>query len=259
MRVALLQMNINYAQPEKNYEQVAKLIEKALKKNPDTVVLPEMWNTSYALKDLAELADVQGNPNVIKIRDLAKKYGVNIVAGSIADKKSDKIYNTSYIFDRFGQEVAQYSKIHLFSLMNEDKYLSAGNKKITFELDGIKCGIIICYDLRFPELVRALALDGAKILFIPAQWPHPRLHPWRTLLQARAIENQFFVTAVNRVGQEGKTNFFGHSMVVDPWGQILQEGSEEEETIIIDIDITEVDRVRAYMTCLKDRIPDAYI
>lgn len=258
MRIALVQMNITHGQPKENYERVEKLIEKALKKDPDTIILPEMWNTSYALKDLAQIADREGKPHVGKIKELAKKYEVNIIAGSIADKRNDKIYNTSYILDRKGQEIAQYNKIHLFGLMNENRYLSAGNKRITFELDGIKCGLIICYDVRFPELARSLALERVKILFIPAQWPHPRLHPWRTLIQARAIENQFFVVAVNRVGQEGKAKFFGHSMVVDPQGKILQEGSEEEEIIFTDIDLGEVDKVRAYMTCFQDRMPEAY-
>lgn len=117
---------------------------------------------------------------------------------------------------------------------------------------------MICYDLRFPELARSLALDGAHIVFVPAEWPHPRLNHWRALLQARAIENQMFIVAVNRVGKGGNHTFCGHSMVVDPWGSILAEMKEEEASLTVDIDLEEVDRVRRKIPVFKDRIPDCY-
>jgi omega-amidase len=118
--------------------------------------------------------------------------------------------------------------------------------------------VMICYDIRFPELARTLALDGAKILFVPAEWPHPRLHHWRTLLMARAIENQMFVVSCNRVGTSGSTHFFGHSLIIDPWGEIIAEGAEHEEIITAALDLTEVDKVRGRIPVFEDRRPELY-
>ncbi|MBZ4653333.1 MAG: hydrolase [Peptococcaceae bacterium] len=259
MRIALIQMDIAYGDPAANLAHARSVVEKAIKDKPDVIILPEMWNTSYALKNVFELADDHGVPSAKAMQELAREHNVNIIAGSVADRREDKVYNTSYIFNRQGEEVTSYSKIHLFGLMQEGEYLVRGNTRALFTLEGISCGVIICYDLRFPELSRALALAGMKVLFVPAQWPHPRMHPWRTLLQARAIENQVFVAAVNRVGKEGKAEFFGHSMVVDPLGEIIVEGEEKEQILIADIDLTLVEKVRTRMTCFSDRIPEAYL
>jgi len=217
-----------------------------------------MWNTSYDLKRITEIADREGEPCAKRIGELAKELEINIIAGSVANKKGDKVYNTSYIFNRKGEKVAEYSKVHLFGLMNEGDYLERGNKRCIFELDGVPCGLIICYELRFPELSRALALDGAQLLFVPAQWPHSRMHPWKILNQARAIENQFYVVAVNRVGKEGKGEFAGHSMIVDPLGEVIYEGKDQEEIKIAQLDLDKVDEVRRKMTCFSDRIVEVY-
>lgn len=258
MRVALLQTGIVYADPGKNLARMADLVEKSLFHNPDVVVLPEMWNTSYALSRVHELADRAGDPCAKTMGELAGKYGVNIIAGSVADLREDKVYNTSYVYDRRGELVTSYSKVHLFGLMRERDYLTGGSTRAVFELDGVKCGLLICYDLRFPELARALALDGAVVLFIPAQWPNPCRHPWKTLLMARAIENQLYTVGVNRVGKEGKAVFFGNSLVVDPLGEVLAEGSQAEEILVADLDIERIKKIREHMTCFRDRIPAAY-
>lgn len=261
MRLALLQTDIAYANPKKNIMKMTEKIHDCMKAadKPDVILLPEMWNTSYALKQIDELADCYGSPSAEALGELAKEYQVNIVAGSIADKREGKVYNTCYVFDRQGKTIAIYDKVHLFNLMDESKHITPGNKRTLFELDGIKCGVIICYDLRFPELARAYALEGAKILFIPAQFPHPRLNHWNVLVQARAIENQMFVAAANRVGTEGKAVFFGNSMIVEPQGDVLARGSEKEEIITAEIDIGKVELSQNHMTCLKDRVTSVYL
>lgn len=258
MRVSMLQMDLLAGNPQANFLHVQALVEKALDEKPDVLILPEMWNTSYDFAQLRELADRKGIPHAQAMGKLACRYGVNIVAGSLADSRGENVYNTSYIYDRHGRQVAKYDKVHLFGLMGEKSYLTAGNDRQSFFLDGAKCGIMICYDLRFPELSRALALDGVCALFIVAQWPRPRQHHWRTLLQARAIENQFYIIAVNRVGQEGQNTFFGHSMVVNPLGEIIIEGSAEEEILTTDLDLAKVAEIRAYMPCFFDRSPETY-
>lgn len=258
MKVALIQMDVVLGQPKVNLIKAEELIRKAAYENPDVILLPEMWNTGYDLERIFDIADHQGFPNALKIGKLAEELGINIIAGSVADRKGNKVYNTAYVFNRAGNKVVDYSKVHLFGLMNEGTFLERGDKRVIFELDGVTCGLIICYDLRFPELVRALALDGAQVIFVPAQWPNPRMHPWRILNQARAIENQLYLVAVNRMGLEGKTEFFGHSMVVNPLGEVLYEAGEEEEIKVVELDLAQIDIVRKKMTCFKDRVEEVY-
>ncbi|MGO4541255.1 carbon-nitrogen family hydrolase [Paenibacillus sp. 2TAB19] len=260
LRLALLQMNIEAGNPEANFGRLKEMLEEAVSgaKKPDVIVFPEMWNTGYALTEIESLADKNGERTKAMLSSFAKEHQVHIVAGSIAEAKSDGVYNTTYAFDREGSAAGDYSKIHLFRLMDEEKYLQAGDKPGSLTIEGEQAGMMICYDIRFPELARKLALQGAKLLFVPAEWPHPRLHHWRTLLTARAIENQMFVIACNRMGKSGDTSFFGHSMVLDPWGETIAEAGEEETILYADIDLSLVDTVRNKIPVFEDRRPALY-
>lgn len=259
MKLSLVQMDISKGKPDENKSRVVNLIERASREDPDVLLLPEMWNTGYSLDNVQEIADNEGRFTAELIGPLARKYNMNIVAGSVSNITGRDVYNSMYIFDRKGKMTARYDKIHLFRLMEEHLYLKPGNSLCTFDLDHNLCGGIICYDLRFPELSRLLALRGVKLLLVPAEWPHPRLDHWRTLLKARAIENQFFVAACNRVGTDGDTAFFGNSMVIDPWGKIVGELSDEKEGILtVDIDIELVDRTRISVPVFEDRKPGIY-
>ena len=151
MKVALIQMAIREGQPKQNTKTVLALLEKAVLDELDVIVLPEMWNTGYALSQLADLADDNGERTKTLLRAFAKKHHVNIVAGSVAKKKKDSFFNTTYVFDRTGQVIVDYDKIHLFGLMGEDQFLQAGHQPSTFVLDGIQAASVICYDIRFPE------------------------------------------------------------------------------------------------------------
>ncbi|MEK3721897.1 carbon-nitrogen family hydrolase [Paenibacillus sp. FSL H8-0034] len=258
--LALLQMDIAIGEPELNYAKLEKLLDQAVEgeTKPDVIIFPEMWNTGYALDRIQELADEEGQRTHALLSEFSRKHQVNIIGGSIAEKQGSQIYNTIYAYNREGSRVADYSKIHLFRLMDEEKYLEEGSHIGQFELDGISSGMMICYDIRFPELSRKLALGGAQIVFVPAEWPNPRLHHWRTLLMARAIENQMFVVSCNRVGISGTTEFFGHSMVIDPWGEALAEGDETEQVIRAQIDLALVDEVRSRIPVFEDRRPALY-
>lgn len=260
LRIALLQMNVEIGRPEANFAKVQSMLEQAVQHpdKPDVILLPEMWNTGYALDRIHELADRDGQQTKRLIGDFCRRHGVNVIAGSIALKRGDRVYNTMLAFDRQGNVVADYAKIHLFRLMEEDKYLAAGDRSASFELDGLPCGMMICYDIRFPELARKLALSGAQMLFVPAEWPHPRLNHWRTLLLARAIENQMYVVSCNRVGTSGATEFFGHSMVIDPWGEIVIEGGEEEAILHANVEPEATGRVRRTIPVFEDRRPSLY-
>jgi omega-amidase len=260
LQISLLQMDIAIGEPDRNFENLSRLLNKAIsaEQKPDVILFPEMWNTGYALEQIQQLADLDGARTKQFISQFCLTHQVNVIAGSIAEKKADEVRNTIYVFNRQGELTADYSKIHLFRLMDEEKYLTSGDKIGQIEIEGIPAGVMICYDIRFPELARTLALNGAKILFVPAEWPHPRMHHWRTLLMARAIENQMFVVSCNRVGTSGTTEFFGHSLIIDPWGEIIAEGGEEEEIITASLQLNDVDQVRRKIPIFEDRRPQLY-
>ncbi|MFI2855679.1 carbon-nitrogen family hydrolase [Paenibacillus sp. JSM ZJ436] len=261
VNIALIQADIQIGEPTANFQHIKKLMETALSEGqkPDILVLPEMWNTGYALERIHELADPDGRQARELLSSFAKRHQVHIVGGSVAEKKNGQIYNTMYVYDAAGEQKAMYSKIHLFRLMDEEKHLSAGDQAVVFDLQpGFTAGASICYDVRFPELSRTLALKGAQVLFVPAEWPNPRLHHWRTLLTARAIENQMYVVACNRVGTSGDTSFFGHSMIIDPWGDIVVEGSEEEGILRGALNPALTDEVRTRIPVFEDRRPGLY-
>lgn len=260
LKVSLLQMNIEPGNPDSNREKASEMINNALKTKgkPDIIILPEMWTTAYQLGDLANICDKEGMPTSQLIAGMAKSNHVNIVAGSYASMKDKKIFNTAYVFNRKGDNIAKYQKIHLFKLMDEHKYIESGSDHCIFEIDGIKCGIIICYDLRFPELTRKLALLGIKLLFVPAQWPAARLDHWQTLLKARAIENQIFIAAVNRAGSDPRDEFAGGSMLINPWGEIIAQGGCKEQIITAEIDLSKIEEAKSKIDILGDRVPKTY-
>ncbi|HIX42762.1 MAG TPA: carbon-nitrogen family hydrolase, partial [Candidatus Kurthia intestinigallinarum] len=218
---------------------------------------PEMWNSSYALKNLEELADPNGERAKKFLRALATELQIHIVGGSVSTKKDGKFYNTMLVFNKEGEQVGEYDKAHLFRLMDEHLYLAAGSRQNNFKLDDLDAAGVICYDIRFPEWLRLHALNGAKVIFVSAQWPTPRIDHWKTLLQARAIENQCFIVAVNRTSHKPE-NFNGQSMVIEPWGDILWTGSDDEELAIVDVDFDKVDEVRKKIPVYDDRRPELY-
>ena len=266
LRVAIIQSDVQIGQPESNFSNVERLLLEAINtevgdlgEKPDVVLLPEMWNTGYALTELAQIADDLGLRTQAFISSFARQHQVNIIAGSVSVKLPDGSFaNRSYVFNRNGECMKEYDKLHLFRLMDEEQYLQQGTHSGDFNLEGVPAGLMICYDIRFPELARKLALSGAQIMFVPAQWPNPRLHHWRTLLQARAIENQMYVVSCNRVGVSGETAFFGHSMVIDPWGEVLAEGSESEQILRVTLDLELVAEVRKRIPIFADRRPELY-
>ena len=257
MRVALVQMDIALAQPETNRAHAAALVRQAAA-GADLVMLPEMWTTGYALPELAgRLADQNGEPTGSFLAELARRHRVYL-AGSHADERDGKVYNTATLYGPDGRCLARYNKVHLVPMMDEHLYLTPGSELTVAEAGGVKAGLAICYDLRFPELFRTLALSGAELMLIPAEWPAQRLAHWRTLLQARAIENQCYVLGCNRVGKDANNGFPGHSLVVDPWGNILAEGGEGEEILRAELDLSQVAEIRSRIPVFRDRRPDLY-
>ena len=257
MKIGCIQLTVRHGDVEENFKRVEQLLRKVAEQGAEIAVLPEMWNSSYAMQALNELADENGERTKTFLKKLAKELSMHIVGGSVSTKIGDKFYNTMYTVNRDGELVGEYSKAHLFRLMDEHLYLTAGDSMNNFKLGEMDAAGVICYDIRFPEWLRAHALAGAKVLFVPAQWPSERIDHWKTLLQARAIENQCYVVAVNRTARNPK-NFNGQSMIIEPWGEVIWTGAEDEEFAIVEIDLQKVDEVRSRIPVYDDRRSNLY-
>lgn len=259
MNVACLQMDMVFCSPEENFRKAEALIAQAMEQNPDVLVLPETWNTGFFPREnLSQLCDRDGSGVKECIGTLAKKYRVNIVAGSVSNLRDNRIYNTAFVFDREGACIACYDKIHLFSPAEEQKFYTPGDKLCRFILDGVPCGLVICYDIRFPELTRSLALAGTDVLFMVAQWSNERLSHLQNLTVARAIENQMFVVCCNSCGTAGQTVYGGNSAIIDPWGQTLAQAGMQEEIISAQLDIDKLQPIRNTIPVFRDRRPELY-
>jgi omega-amidase len=249
--VAAIQMQVVSGEPRKNIIRAEAMLNEAARKGAQAALLPELWTTGYALERFEELAEDCAGMTLEFLQGEAKRLGMAIVGGSFPEKRPDGIYSTCYIIGADGSQLAAYSKEHLFPLLKEPQFLKAGKPGVVTDTRLGKWGTLICFDIRFPESARQLAYRGARVLWVPAEWPHPRLEHWRTLLRARAIENQLFVVAANRTGQGDNSNWCGHSTIIDPWGNILAEAAEDETVLVADLDMGLVDEVRRRIPCLE--------
>ncbi|MDO8445062.1 MAG: carbon-nitrogen family hydrolase [Deltaproteobacteria bacterium] len=253
-RAASIQFDIKLGDVNYNLSYVLSEIRRLSKEGVRLIVLPEMWSTGYAWRKLGKLSE-RTSEIIEELKKVSKK-GI-VIIGSMPEKDREDIYNTAYVIDN-GKLIGKYRKIHLFTPMKENYFLKAGNETLLCNTSIGKIGVLICYDIRFPDLPRRLTLEGAEILAVPAEWPHPRLDHWRTILKARAIENQLFVIATNRCGRQGMVRFCGNSMIVNPWGEIISEAGEEKAAITADVDLSQVARYREDMPALKNRRPEVY-
>jgi len=255
IKAAALQFNIALGDIDSNVAYVTQALRRLAQQGVELAVLPEMWSCGFAYRDLNALA--RRTPELVaQLSGLSRELSMTIV-GSLPEPHGDKVFNTAYLLDR-GTLAGTYRKLHLFSLMGEDRALDAGDSILLAQTSVGKIGVMICYDLRFPELARRLAVDGAEIIVVPGEWPKPRAEHWRTLLRARAIENQLFVVAANCCGVVGKLDFFGASMVIGPKGEVLAEGGYENCEPTAVLDPAEMAQWRESIACFRDRRPDCY-
>ena len=225
--------------------------------NVKLAVLPEMWSCGFDNHSLPVHA--QKTPAVLdRICQAALEYDM-VIAGSMPEDSDNKIFNTLYVVDSNGSLAGAYRKIHLFSLTDENKFYTAGNAAVVCETSVGPLGLMTCYDLRFPELCRSLALKGALGVVVPAQWPAVRIHHWDILLRARAIENQFFIVAANRCGEENGLVYGGHSQIVTPLGNVPVMAEDGVSVQNADIDFYEISEFRNKIPCLNERVPGSYV
>jgi predicted amidohydrolase len=268
MRAAAVQLNSN-TDKDRNLEVAARLVATAVRDGAELVVLPEKWNLLGAPDDLvAGAEELEAGVSLQAARGWAREHGIELVAGSIAERAEgeEKLFNTSVLIDAEGQDVAVYRKIHLFdvevggTVYRESDAEQAGEEIVTAPAAGVEVGLTVCYDLRFPELYRILAVRGARAITVPAAFTAftGRDH-WDVLLRARAIENQVFVIAPNQFGEvPPHYSLHGRSAIVDPWGLVLARAADRECAITAELDLTEQERIRESLPSLANRRPAAY-
>jgi len=262
LTLSLAQMDCRLGEPEANEAKAEAFITEAARRGSDLVLLPELWRSGYDLAHGQRYAAPLGTGPFAWLAGLARTHGMWI-ASSLLEAREAEIYNTATLFSAEGRLAGMYRKTHLFGLMQEDRYLAAGNRAPLLDLPWGPAALAICYDLRFPELFRRYAVEGAMLIMLPAQWPRRRIDAWRILLRARAAENQLFMIGCNRAGcnqpdKSGDTPFGGHSAVIDPWGHPVIEGGESELLLTATIELDRVTEVRAHMPVFQDRRPDVY-
>jgi predicted amidohydrolase len=265
LRAAVVQLN-STNEKARNMEMAERLVRAAAADGAELVALPEKWNLLAGGEELLAGAEPLDGPSLTAARGWARELGIHLLAGSISERGPEKAFNTSVLIGPGGEDLATYRKIHMFDVdiggvaYRESDHEEPGTEIATAALGELLAGLTVCYDLRFPELYRILAVRGARLIAVPSAFTAAtgRDH-WEVLLRARAIENQVFVLAPNQVG-EAPPHFssYGHSAIVDPWGTVLVAAPDEECFAAADLDLAEQERVRESLPSLANRRPEAY-
>ncbi len=266
-KIAVCQMEV-VDKKDINLDNAVSMINEAAKGGAGIVVLPEMFNTPYDTGKFAAYSEPSHNSRSLQVvSEAARTSDVYLIAGSIPESCNGKIYNSSFIFDRTGKIIDTHRKIHLFDIdipdsitFNESDIITAGNKITVVETEYCKIGVAICYDIRFPELFRLMGLAGAELIVVPGAF-NMTTGPahWETLIRARAIDNQVYVAAASPSTNKNLPYVaYGHSTIVDPWGNIMAMAGGSEKIIFADIDLGYINKVRKELPVLKNRRNDIY-
>ncbi len=255
-KAGFVQFDVRKGQVEANLKTALRYLAQLASCNVRLAVLPEMFSCSFDNENLKEHSK-HTDDILNELSSLAADSGM-AVCGSLPRIKNGRIYNTQVFIDIDGKLKAEYHKIHLFRPTDEHMYYACGSEMVVVDSAVGRAGLMICYDLRFPELARSLCVEGAKIIVVSAQWPEKRKDHWQILIRARAVENQVFVICANRTGRDQELSFPGMSMIVDPTGNVLAAAGSEETTgcAVIDPGLTE--QCRAMIPCMEDRRQDVY-
>ena len=268
LRVACVQLNASGFKAE-NLEKAETLVARAAATGADAVVLPEKWN-AYGGADVIRAAaePIEGGETFEAMAMWARRHGITVVGGSVTELRPghERLSNTSVVFDPDGELIAVYRKIHLFDVevggqvYRESDTEEPGDEVVLCDVEGWRTGLSICYDLRFPELYRILALGGAELITLPAAFTlFTGKDHWELLIRARAVENQLYVVAANQWGSHAPgMASYGRSMVVDPWGVVLAVAPDEDTVITAELDRARIARVRGSLPSLANRQPQTY-
>ena len=267
IKIALCQMNV-VDNKQENILKATSMINEAANQNSNFIILPEMFNCPYSNDKFVEYAEEEKSSITLdNISKLAKKHGVYILAGSIPENEDSKIYNTSYLFNTNGEIIAKHRKMHLFDIdvkgkiyFKESDTLTPGNQFSVAQTAFGKIGIGRCYDVRFPQLAQINVSKGAKILFYPGAF-NMTTGPahWELLFRARALDNQVFCVGVApALNEDASYHSYGHSIVVNPWGEVVCQLGQKEELKIVKINLNEIEKVREEIPILKNKRNDLY-
>lgn len=269
LRIALCQMMVNQESKKTNIFKAKTMIYEAANKGADIIALPEMFNCPYNNKYFREYAETYPKGETINMLSCAaKEKKVFIIGGSIPElDEQGRVFNTSFIFDNKGIVIGKHRKIHLFDIdikngvrFKESEVLTSGGEITMIDTPWGKVGVAICYDIRFPELTRIMALKGAKIVLMPAAF-NMTTGPahWELLFKSRALDNQIFVAGISPARNENYSYVaYGNSLIADPWGSIISRLDEKEGILIQDIDLEYIDEIRESLPLLKHRRGDIY-
>jgi len=255
--ISLAQLNLKFGDPQWNFDRAIQMIAEAARRQSDCILFPELWTSGYDFEHA--LDHVHSNRSIsADLSALAQEYRLWL-GGSMLEEQDGQLFNTFTMFSPDGVSSYKYQKIHLFRLMDEHHWFLPGDHLQSIDLPLGKVGMAICYDLRFPEMFRKYALEGCRIILMPAEWPIIRVQHWKLLTRARAIENQIVVAAVNCVGKIGNETFGGSSAIIDPWGDAIIEGNDHDEALLTaEVDLDQVSTVRQKIPVFNDRRPDIY-
>jgi predicted amidohydrolase len=265
MRAAAVQLNSNWDKA-RNLAAAERLVRAAAATGAELIALPEKWNLLGSGEEMAAGAEALDGPSLAAARSWARDLGIHLLAGSIAELGEEKAFNTSVLIGPDGGDLAVYRKIHMFDVevggvaYRESEHEQAGEEIVSAPVDGIELGLTVCYDLRFPELYRILAVRGARLIAVPSAFTAAtgRDH-WQVLLRARAIENQVFLIAPNQIGEAPPHyDSHGRSAIVDPWGVVLATAADEECFVTAELDLAAQERIREQLPSLANRRPRAY-
>ncbi len=257
MKVALVSLDQEWEDKASNLQCCRALTARAAALGADLVIFPEMTLTGFTMNTAVSAEHAEHSPTIKSFAEIARNNQVGLIAGVVL-RSGEKVSNTLVAFSRDGIEQARYTKIHPFSFAGEDRFFQPGKSLAKMQLTDLKLGFSICYDLRFPELYSALAKD-CDVLVNIANWPKRRLKHWRTLLQARAIENQTYFIGVNRIGIDGNgLEYERSSMIIDPNGEVLEPMATDGEIDVYDIKREALDDFRQGFSTRQDRLPELY-
>ena len=255
LRVALLQLDVAWGNPQANRAKVRRALDGLAP--CDLAILPELWSGSYDNPRMEALAE-ESPACLEEVATWCRDTGSWALAGTLPWRTPEGLANRAFLLDEAGGVRGTYDKVHLFPLLAEPEHFIPGKAPLLASLRGVRFAAAVCYDIRFPEFLRRMALEGAEVIGVCAEWPLSRIDAWRTLLRARAMENQLFVVGVNRAGWGGEDLYGGHSLVAAPDGTVLYEAGEEEETGTTVLDLSLVPRTRKAIPAFRDRRPDLY-
>lgn len=267
MKIAQIQSHV-YSEKMENLEQLEVRLRELDGQKPDLVMLGEMFCCPYETSLFPSYAEDEGGPVWSRLSSLAREHGIYLAAGSVPERdEAGKVYNTAYVFDRDGRQIAKHRKVHMFDIQveggqhfRESETLTPGDACTVFDTEFGKIGLCICFDFRFPELARRMVLEGARLILVPAAF-NMTTGPahWELMFRSRAVDNQCFVAGTS-CARDMQANYvaWGHTLLVSPWGDVIEEMGEEEGVIVNTIDLSYADKVRRELPLLSARREEVY-